>query len=330
MTRVIAICNQKGGVGKTTTAMNLSAYLAMLGYHTLLIDFDPQFNATVGLGVQHAPDETIYHALLAGQIPERAIRPTHLANLHLAPASGDLAGALVELVNLPRREYYLRDFVEKVSTWYDFVLIDLPPSVNLLTVNGLIAAGEVIIPVQCEYYSLEGLGQLLHTIDLIRTNMRHPLQIGGALLTMYDKREKLSREVAREVRRRFPHHVYDVEIPRSVSLAEAPSFQKPVALHAPQSSGAFAYERLAREVVMQFVNPSTQVPSGQMMNMSRTEPRPEPREPLSRASEKEVTFVERKEEAFREAQPTETTIIIEEIDELPPFILFSSDSERSQ
>ncbi len=251
MSRIIAICNQKGGVGKTTTSMNLSAYLAMMGKRVLLVDFDPQYNATVGLGVRHAPDETIYHALLAGQAPERAIKKTYLARFDLLPASSDLAGALVELVNLPEREYYLRNFLTPLKPHYDFILIDLGPSLNLLTVNGLMAADEVIAPIQCEYYALEGLNQLLQTIDLIRNNMNHPLKVGGALLTMYDKREKLSREVAREVRRRFPHHVFDVEIPRSVALAEAPSYQKPVMLYAPQSIGALAYERLAREVMTQ-------------------------------------------------------------------------------
>jgi len=251
MARVIAICNQKGGVGKTTTAVNLSAYLGMLGYRTLLIDFDPQFNATVGVGASYAPDETIYHALLAGQSIDRVVRPTYLSNVHIAPASGDLAGALVELVELEEREWRLRAFVDAIRVRYDFVIIDLPPSLNLLTLNGLLAADEVIIPVQCEYYSLEGLTQLLQTIDLIRNNLGHNLEIAGAVLTMYDKREKLSREVAREIRRRFPHHVYDVEIPRSVSLAEAPSFQKPIMLYAPQSPGAVAYERFAREVIAQ-------------------------------------------------------------------------------
>ena len=251
MVRVIAICNQKGGVGKTTTAMNLSGYLALLGRKTLLIDFDPQFNATVGVGVAYGREETIYHALLAGQAPERVVKPTYLANLEIIPASPDLAGALIELVALPDREYYLRNFVARVKDNYDFVVIDLGPSLNLLTVNGLIAADEVIVPIQCEYYSLEGLGQLLETVDLIRNNMGHPLKVGGAVLTMYDRREKLSREIAREVRRRFPYRVYDVEIPRSVSLAEAPSLKKPVMLYAPQSPGALAYERLAREVTEQ-------------------------------------------------------------------------------
>lgn len=262
MTRVIAICNQKGGVGKTTTAMNLSAYLAISGKKTLLIDFDPQFNATVGLGIQHLPDETIYHVLLAGQAPEKVIKQTFLANFNIVPASSDLAGALVELVNMPEREQYLKNFIKKVSPDYDFILIDLGPSLSLLTINGLLAADEVIIPVQCEYYSLEGLTQLLETIDLIKQNLGHPLKIAGALLTMYDKREKLSREVAREVRRRFPYKVYDIEIPRSVSLAEAPSFQKPVIFHAPQSSGARAYERLANELISQESGDLSTVDSG--------------------------------------------------------------------
>ncbi|MEK7464305.1 MAG: ParA family protein, partial [Patescibacteria group bacterium] len=245
------ICNQKGGVGKTTTAMNLAGYLAISGKKTLLIDFDPQFNATVGVGVKHLPDETIYHVLLANQAPERVIKQTSLSNFDIAPASSDLAGALVELVNLPDRETYLKNFVDKVRGKYDFILIDLGPSLHLLTINGLMAADEVIIPVQCEYYSLEGLGQLLSTLDLIKNNLNHPIKVAGALLTMYDKREKLSREVAREIRRRFPHHVYEVEIPRSVSLAEAPSYQRHIALYDPQSPGARAYERLAQEVASQ-------------------------------------------------------------------------------
>ena len=159
MARVISICNQKGGVGKTTTSMNLSAYLALLGKKTLLIDFDPQYNATVGVGALHMPEETIYHSLLAGIAPERVIKTTYLSNLEIAPASSELAGALIELVNIPDREIQLRKFVDHVRSRYDFIVIDLGPSLNLLTINGLMAADEVLIPIQCEYYALEGLTQ---------------------------------------------------------------------------------------------------------------------------------------------------------------------------
>lgn len=251
MTRVISIFNQKGGVGKTTTAMNLSAYLAIMNKKVLLVDFDSQFNATSGLGVSHNSDETIYHALLGGKRSHEVIKPTHLTNLHLVPASQDLAGALVELVSTSEREFFLRKFVDDVRGGYDFIVVDLGPSLNLLTINGLLASDEVIIPVQCEYYSLEGVGQLVKTIELIKKNIGHDIKIGGALLTMYDKREKLSREVADEIRQNFPHYVYKTEIPRSVALAEAPSFRRPVVLYAPQSSGAVAYEELAKEVVEQ-------------------------------------------------------------------------------
>jgi chromosome partitioning protein len=167
----------------------------------------------------------------------------------MIPASPDLAGALVELVPLPDREWYLRNFIEKMRDNYDFILIDLGPSLNLLTVNGLASADEILVPIQCEYYSLEGLSQLLESVDLIKNNLGHEIKSVSALLTMYDRREKLSREIAREVRRRFPYKVYEAEIPRSVSLAEAPSFQKPIMLYAPQSPGALAYERLARELI---------------------------------------------------------------------------------
>ena len=249
MARVMAICNQKGGVGKTTTAMNLAAYLAMFGKKTLLIDFDPQYNSTSGLGVRHLSEETIYHALLAGIAPEKVIKSSYLSNLEIVPASPDLAGALVELVNLPEREWYLRRFTEKIGAWYDFIVIDSGPNLNLLTVNALVAADEILVPIQCEYFSLEGLSQLLETVDLIKNNLGHEVRSVTALLTMYDKRERLSREIAREIRKRFPDYVYEVEIPRSVALAEAPSFQKPIMLYAPQSPGALAYERLAREII---------------------------------------------------------------------------------
>lgn len=251
MARVITIMNQKGGTGKTTTAMNLAAYLAIGGARTLVIDFDPQANATSGLGVYHEPDETIYHALLGAAPHDSVIKPTHLTRLHVIPASADLAGALVELVSVPEREFVLRRFVDNLRDAYDFIFIDLGPSLNLLTINGLLASDEVIIPIQCEYYSLEGVSQLLQTIELIQKNIGHPIRIGGALLTMHMPSERLSVDVVHEIKSRFPHHVFDTVVPRSSPLAEAPSFRRPVVLYAPQSPGAKAYERLADEVLRQ-------------------------------------------------------------------------------
>ncbi len=249
MARVITILNQKGGVGKTTTVVNLGAYLAYFQKKTLVVDLDPQFNATIGLGVRHAERETIYHALIGEIDVKSAVRATSLAHLDIVPSSPDLSGALVELLDLPDRNERLRNVLEPLREEYDFILIDLGPSLNILTLNGLMASDEVLIPVQCEYFSLEGIHQLLETVRLVRENLNHPVKISGALLTMYDKREKLSREMAREIRKRFPYRVYDIEIPQSVALAESPSFRRPVMLHAPQSSGAFAYEALAREII---------------------------------------------------------------------------------
>lgn len=252
MARVIAICNQKGGVGKTTTAVNLGSYLAAYGRRVLIIDFDPQANASSALGFTSTKEEPIvYHGIIGEYEPAALIKNASVFGLQFIPSGHHLAGALVELVNMPEREFFLRKFISGIRHDYDYILVDLPPSLSLLTVNGLVAADEVLIPVQAEYYSLEGLSQLLHTISLIRHNLRHPLRVAGAVLTMYDKREHLSREVAKELRKHFPHHIFNVEIPRSVVLAEAPSFGKPIILYAPSSGGAMAYRRLAQEILIQ-------------------------------------------------------------------------------
>jgi chromosome partitioning protein len=215
-----------------------------------LVDFDPQANATSGLGIT-PPQESIYTALMNGSIPGQLIKRTAIFGFEILPASQDLAGALVELITLPEREYQLRKVINQLRHLYDFVLIDLPPSLNLLTVNGLVAADEVLMPIQCEYYSLEGIGQLLSTIDLIRQNLGYKLNVAGAVLTMYNKQEKLSREVVKEVRRHFPYHVFNTEIPRAVALAEAPSFGKPIILYAPSTQAAHSYLLLAKEIIAQ-------------------------------------------------------------------------------
>jgi chromosome partitioning protein len=252
MARVIAICNAKGGVGKTTTAVNLGASLAAKGRRVLLVDFDPQGNASSALGTSPLNlEKSVYHGILNEIAARDLVRSSLLYNFHLIPSAPHLAGALVELVNMEGREYLLRNFLHQLRHEYDYVIIDLSPSLTLLTVNALMAADEVLIPVQAEYYSLEGLGQLLQTIELLRTNLQHPIRITGALLTMVENRGRLSREVAKNLRDHFPHHVFVTEIPRSVALAEAPSFSKPVMLHRPDSSGAMAYDRLAAEVILQ-------------------------------------------------------------------------------
>jgi chromosome partitioning protein len=252
MARVIAICNQKGGVGKTTTAVNLGAYLAALGKKVLVVDFDPQANASSGLGISpRFLKESVYHAIFGYVEGHKVVRQAPLINLQVMPSSPDLAGALVELMDVPEREFVLKKLINRLRHNYHYVLIDLPPSLSLLTINGLVAADEVLIPIQAEYYSLEGLSQLLETIEMINKNLMTDIKIAGAVITMFNRRETLNRDVAREVRRHFPHYVFQVEIPRSVSLAEAPSFSKPVILYDPASSGARAYELLAREVIAQ-------------------------------------------------------------------------------
>lgn len=248
MARVIAVVNQKGGVGKTTTAMNLGAYLAAQGKFVLLVDMDPQANATSGLGINHKElSHGVYEALAGITTMKRVIQETLHDGFRVAPSTISLAGAGVELVTVDEREYRLRDALLEVRNDYDVILIDCPPSLGLLTINGIVAADEVLIPVQAEYYALEGLGQLMNTINLVRDHLRPDLKILGAVLTMYDSRTRLSREVLQELYRFFPSGIFRAVIPRSVRLAEAPSFGKSILHFDPVSRGARAYERLARE-----------------------------------------------------------------------------------
>jgi len=247
--QIVACANQKGGVGKTTTVVNLGTYLALLGERVLVIDLDSQGNATSGFGVDKSRlDRSVYDAIV-DDIPLADIaRPTAVRGLDLVPAAVSLAGAEVELTPLAQRERRLTRLTEAIAAEYDYVLLDCPPSLGLLTVNALTAADSVLIPIQCEYYALEGLTQLVATINLIRDHLNPALSISGVVLTMYDARTNLSAEVAAEVRRHLGDRVYDTIIPRSVRLSEAPSFGKPVALYRDDSKGAQAYRALAAEV----------------------------------------------------------------------------------
>jgi chromosome partitioning protein len=247
--RIIAIANQKGGVGKTTTSVNLGAALAELGFRVLVVDLDPQGNATTGLGVNNRNlDSSIYDVVMSDVPIDDCIEPTSLRNLFVAPATIDLAGAEIELVPAFSRELKLRRALHEVRDEYDFTIIDCPPSLGLLTVNGLAAADDVIVPIQCEYYALEGLGQLLKNVALVRTNLNPALEVRGIVLTMYDARTKLSEAVAGDVRQHFGAKVYRNIVPRTVRLSEAPSFGQPITVFDPSSRGAIAYRELAKEV----------------------------------------------------------------------------------
>jgi chromosome partitioning protein len=247
--RVIAVANQKGGVGKTTTAVNLGASLAELGYRVLIVDLDPQGNATTGLGVNARNlHVSIYDVLMSETPAEDAVEPTAVRNLFVVPATIDLAGAEIELVPAFSRELRLRRALERLGDEYDFVLIDCPPSLGLLTVNGLAAAAEVLVPIQCEYYALEGLGQLMRNIQLVQTNLNPRLELTTIVMTMYDARTKLAEQVVREVRSHFGAKVCRNIVPRTVRLSEAPSYGQPIIVFDPASRGALAYRELAKEV----------------------------------------------------------------------------------
>ena len=251
MAKIISLVNQKGGVGKTTSTVNLSVYLAREGKKVLLVDLDPQGNASSGLGVsvRTLGKSGLYKAIFSGEHPSQFILVGPEGYPDILPASPELAGAGVELIHLENREYRLREVLHNLRDFYDFIVIDSPPSLGLLTINGLVASDEIIIPVQAEYYALEGLSQLLETISLVRENLQGDLSIMGALLTMYDRRNRLSRQVVKEVQDHFPGTVFKSIIPRSVRLAEAPSFGKSILDFDAFSKGARAYKALAREVI---------------------------------------------------------------------------------
>jgi chromosome partitioning protein len=247
--RIVAVANQKGGVGKTTTAVNLGAGLAELGFRVLVVDLDPQGNASTGLGINHRNVQgSIYDVLMNGAAVEDCVEPTAVRNLFVVPATIDLAGAEIELVPAMSRELKLRRALAEVSDDYDFTLIDCPPSLGLLTVNGLAAATDVIVPIQCEYYALEGLGQLLRNVSLVKANLNPGLDVRGIVLTMYDARTKLAEQVEEEVRAHFGPKVYRTVVPRTVRISEAPSFGQPVTVFDASSRGAIAYRELAKEV----------------------------------------------------------------------------------
>ncbi len=255
--KVIVVCNRKGGTGKTNVAVNLAAYLSAWGKKILLIDLDPQANATSGLGVENR-SQGIYE-MMSRQVSLGQSLVSARNNLWLIPANENLAGADIEMVDMPQREFVLKNTIEsllkeKEQESFDYVFIDTPPSLSLLTVNSLVAADQIMIPVQAEYYALEGLGQLLETVKLIKDNLKPDLDILGAVITMYDSRGRLSEEVWEELYRHFPYYIFRSIIPRNVRLAEAPSYGKTILEYAPQSKGAKAYERLAREFLLN--NPS--------------------------------------------------------------------------
>lgn len=249
MGKVISVANQKGGVGKTTTTVNLATLLAKKGKKVLLIDTDPQGNATSGLGVTKELELSVYDILIGETTFEETVQETAVKNLKVCPSNISLAGAEVELVAMMSREQRLKTKLDEVKDQYDYILIDCPPSLGLITLNAFTASDSVLIPVQCEYFALEGLGQLLNTVNLVKKHLNKNLEIEGALLTMYDARTNLSNQVVKEVKKYFEDKVYKTVIPRNVRLSEAPSYGMPISIYDPRSKGAKAYEKFARELL---------------------------------------------------------------------------------
>lgn len=249
MGRIIAVANQKGGVGKTTTAVNISTILAKRGKKVMLIDADPQGNASSGLGLEKEFENSLYDVLINEVEIDKTLQNTDIKNLKVCPSNMNLAGAEVELVSQMSREQRLKEKIDEIRDDYDYILIDCPPSLGLITLNAFTASNSVLIPVQCEYYALEGLGQLLNTINLVKKHLNKELEIEGAVLTMYDMRTNLSNQVVREVNRYFGDKVYKTVIPRNIKLSEAPSYGLPITLYDEKSKGARAYEKLAREIL---------------------------------------------------------------------------------
>ena len=249
MGKVISIANQKGGVGKTTTSVNISTILAKKGKKVLLIDTDPQGNATSGLGIEKNFENSVYDVIIGDIKVEDAILETEIKNLKICPSNINLAGAEVELVSMISREYRLKEKLEEVKEKFDYIIIDCPPSLGLITLNAFTSSNSVLIPVQCEYYALEGLGQLINTIELVKKHLNKELEIEGAVLTMYDARTNLSNQVVKEVKNYFGEKVYKTVIPRNVRLSEAPSYGMPITIYDPRSKGAKCYDKLVKEII---------------------------------------------------------------------------------